>query len=56
MTSVIYYRSNFTTKDKLRVLYLFSMSHGRFEEKKYLVIIAAALVAGGFAVRKLMRK
>ncbi|EWM54263.1 hypothetical protein [Ruminococcus flavefaciens] len=56
MTSVIYYMSNFTMKDKLRVLYLFSMSHGRFEEKKYLVIIAAALVAGGFAVRKLMRK
>ena len=56
MTSIIYYMANFGLKDKLKVFYLFSMSTGKFGDKHWLYILAAVLVAAGFAYRKFVKE
>ena len=56
MTSIIYYIANFGLKDKLKVFYLFSMSTGKFGDKHWLYILAAVLVAAGFAYRKFVKE
>ncbi|MBQ6170753.1 MAG: hypothetical protein IJK30_12435 [Ruminococcus sp.] len=56
MTAVIYYICNFGLKDKLGVFFLFSMTTGSFEEKKWLCILSVVLVVSGFVLRRLFRE
>lgn len=56
MTAVIYYICNFGLKDKLGVFFLFSMTTGSFDEKKWLCILSVVLIAAGFALRRLFRE
>ena len=56
MTAIMYYLCNFAMKDKLDRFYLFSMMSGSFEEKRWLLGMAAVLVAAGFFCRRAVRK
>lgn len=56
MTSVIYYISNFGLKDKLKGLFLFSMTCGSFEEKKTLFLVSFSLIMSTFLIRYLAKK
>ena len=56
MTAVIYYICNFGLKDKLGVFFLFSMTTGSFDEKKWLCILSVVLVVSGFVLRRLFRE
>lgn len=56
MTAVIYYICNFGLKDKLGVFFLFSMTTGSFDEKKWLCILSVVLIAAGFVLRRLFRE
>ena len=56
MTAVIYYICNFGLKDKLGVFFLFSMTAGSFDEKKWLCILSVVLVVSGFVLRRLFRE
>ncbi len=49
MVSIMYYICNFMLKDDLKSLYLFSMSSGSFEEKYFLLLCSAVLLALTFA-------
>lgn len=44
MVSLIYYITNFTLKDKLGKLFLFSMYAGSFEEKYYILASSAIII------------
>ncbi len=55
MASVIYYILNFSFGTKLGYFYLFSMMHGSFIEKKWLILVAFCLTAATFPVRRIIR-
>lgn len=55
MASVIYYILNFSFGTKLGYFYLFSMMHGSFIEKKWLILIAFCMVAATFLLRRIIR-
>lgn len=52
MIAMIYYIANFAMKDDLKKLYIFSMSSGSFNEKYWLLGIAAAIFAAVFILPK----
>ena len=53
MASIIYYILNLTLGSKLGYLYLFSMMHGSFAEKKWLLTGAFVLSAASFPLRRI---
>ena len=55
MASVIYYILNFSFGTKLGYFYLFSMMHGCFIEKKWLILIAFCMASATFPVRRIIR-
>jgi len=55
MASITYYILNFAIGTKLGNLYLFSMMHGSFAEKKWILLLAAILTASAFLLRKVIR-
>lgn len=55
MASVIYYILNFSFGTKLGYFYLFSMMHGSFIEKKWLILVAFCMVAATFLLRRIIR-
>lgn len=52
MTSLIYYIANFTLKDKLGKLFLFSMCTGSFEEKYYIIAFSLIIIISTFIIIK----
>ena len=56
MAAIMYYLCNFVMKDKLDRFYLFSMMSGSFEEKRWLLGMAAVLVVSGFIYRRAVKK
>lgn len=55
MVSLIYYILNFSAKDKLGKLFLFSMCSGSFEEKYYLISISIIMIVVTVIILKKFR-
>lgn len=53
MVSFIFYIANFSLKEKLGKLFLFSMSVGSFEEKYYLLAASVLMIAAAFLYLKI---
>ncbi len=55
MASVMYYILTFSFGKKLGYFYLFSMMHGSFIEKNWLILVAFCMVAATFLLRRIIR-